>query len=163
MPTGRDSTPPPWLIELSDSLFREMMERLAGIRMVRQEGEALRPWDIAMSARIEGTYQALLMFQAERGLIRRLTKRMMGTQEVTVEDEEVYAQELLNIVCGHLLSGIYRRTRMPARFYPPRLMTAREADLAPAPGWSLLYVGVQGEKARLSWSGGGALPAEGGD
>lgn len=165
MPTGIDRAAPPWLMELADGLFREMMDRLAGIALIRREGECPRSWDMAVSARIEGTYRALLVFQAERALVRRLTRRMMGSAEVTDEDEEVYAQEFLNIVCGHLLGGIYRKTRMPARFYPPRLLAAE--DTRPAGKLdgdrALVYVSDRGERARLVWSSGDPFPEKAGE
>ena len=65
---------------------------------------------------IDGDYHTELVLHADRALLHRLTENMMEAKTTDPEDMEEYSKEFFNVLCGHIVSEIFRRTKLPARF-----------------------------------------------
>ena len=55
----------------------------------------------------------------EAAMFVRLTRGMMQREDVTDRDVEDFTKEYFNVLCGHIVSRLFRETRVPARFSPP--------------------------------------------
>ncbi|MEG0780937.1 MAG: response regulator, partial [Oscillospiraceae bacterium] len=101
-----------------------------------------------------GAYSTSLAFCAQQKLLRRMTCNMKELPVAEDEDVEEYTKEFCNVLCGRLLSEVYRTNGSRARFYPPRYTTERcPANLQTGePIHHFYYLSEQGEAAEFSWT-----------
>lgn len=66
-----------------------------------------------------GGYQIRFVFCAELGMMKRIAENIA---EEPVDDKEYieeYMKEFLNIICGHVVASVFRKTKKTARFHCP--------------------------------------------
>ena len=110
-----------WVEQMAESLVYEIVEQMSGIVLRRSE-----PWERLsegmeidmITGHVSGDFQIELHFFAQRALLMRLTKNMVG-YEPDEEEAQEYAMEFFNILCG--------RPR-PRRAFSPRSMTAHRSE-----------------------------------
>lgn len=157
-----DTPHPAWLLEKADRLIRELLERCAGIRLTRQPAVQEFHDFAEIFTEIDGTYAALLTFRAEYALLHRLAENMRGDLPAAPDDDEEYGKEFMNVVCGRLVSDIFRLTRSPARFYPPRFVRgACPLEMQAGDYTSVLSYRSDADDcaAELRWMSCGEMPA----
>lgn len=147
-----------WVVEMADTLAREILEQLAGIRLSRCSVGSVPPYTPAprmdgVYGHVEGAYRMELFFCAEPSLFQRLACNMIGAP---AEDEEVqeYAAEFVNMLCGRFISEIYRATKISARFFPtqyqPYPYEVKTKDGSALR--TLYYISEEQETAEFSWT-----------
>ena len=66
-----------------------------------------------------GAYQARFAFCAELDIMKRITEYMLGEKDSSLEDMIESVKEFVNIICGHIVGAIFKRTKVAARFHVP--------------------------------------------
>lgn len=66
-----------------------------------------------------GAYEIRLVFCAERTFLSLIAESMLGEPVTDQEDIKECAMEFFNVVCGHIVTAIFKETRSPARFHCP--------------------------------------------
>jgi len=106
------------LREVFDRITREVTEASAGIRL--SEGGNGPGGDFCtVHIGFHQGFHSSLSFRADRGLLLRLTRSMLWTEEVTPQDLEDVTKEYLNVLCGHIAQVMYQVTRVVSRFDVP--------------------------------------------
>lgn len=108
-----------WLPALLERLAVQLLNEWAEISSVcrAEQGSAFPP--CAVSIIIDGAYGGRLWMCAEKALFYRMAQGACGCSLPSSEDVEETAKEFLNILCGRLISAVYEKTKIPARFYTP--------------------------------------------
>ena len=115
-----------YLAEVFDHVVRDITRREAGIELQSSDSQPKGETCTVYTAFNKG-YHTSLSLCAESSMFVRLTQRMMGREEVTAEDVEIFAKEFFNVLCGHIATQLYQTTRVPARFDPPLFYNGRYA------------------------------------
>lgn len=67
-----------------------------------------------------GGYDVRFAFCAERSFMKRITENIAEEPVTDQEDIEEYMKEFINVICGHVVSIVYYKTKTGARFHAPR-------------------------------------------
>ena len=112
------------LTEIFDHVVRDITQREAGIVLhssqTQLEGELCTVYTT-----FDKGYHTSLSLCAETAMFLRLTQGMMEREEVTPQDVEDFAKEYFNVLCGHIVTTLFRETRIPAKFLPPSFQQGR--------------------------------------
>lgn len=112
------------LIELFDASLREVTEKEAGICLYQggapPEGELFTVYSV-----FERGFNSSLSMCAEKALLVKITQAMMQDENVTERDVEDFSKEYFNILCGHIVTRLYRLTKTAARFSVPSFHEGR--------------------------------------
>ena len=98
---------------------------------------------------IDGDYHTELVLHADRALLHRLTENMMEAKTTDPEDMEEYSKEFFNVLCGHIVSEIFRRTKLPARFHTPCFAYGDTDEEKAKDKIRIRYASDQAERAEL--------------
>ena len=90
-----------------------------------------------------------LAFCADAHTFARITRNMMGQEQVEPEDLCDAAKEFFNIFCGHVAVELYQVTRKPFRFRIPRFGGGRHVPKEYQWQFVLNYTGDQKESMQL--------------
>lgn len=119
-----------WLPKLAEQLMRNVLKDWAEIEVLRLSGALSEIPPLAVSIKIGGAYDSCILLYGDRSFFFRLAQTLFECSKPTQEEVEEAAKEFLNILCGQLISAIYDKTGIPARFYPPCFFET--ADVPPA-------------------------------
>lgn len=156
---AQQSASPAWLLQMTDTLLRQLLETCAGIRACCAERRDMDEF-AEVYAEIDGTYHARLSLRAGTRLWRALAENILGGPLTAPDDPEEYAKEFLNILCGRLVSDIFRLTHSPARFFPPRWTQGALPPFDDKTHFisTLYYMTWEGEPIELHWVCGAHFP-----
>lgn len=136
------------LAEIFDQVVRDITRREAGIRLVPGEeapGGAL----YTVYSVFERGFNSCLSLTAEAPMFVRLTRGMMHRENVTDRNVEDFTREYFNVLCGHIVSRLFRETRIPARFSPPVFCTGWYLPEGHLRHIVLTYTGDGNERVQL--------------
>ena len=94
-----------YLAEVFDHVVRDITRREAGIELQSSDSQPKGETCTVYTAFNKG-YHTSLSLCAESSMFVRLTQRMMGREEVTAEDVEIFAKEFFNVLCGHIATQL---------------------------------------------------------
>lgn len=131
-----------------DRIIREVTEASAGISLVRGEAE---PGEHICTVHIgfRRGFQSSLSLRADAALFARLSRSMLHQEQITAQDLEDVAKEYFNVLCGHIVSRLFRETRVPARFSPPVFRRGRYVPEDHLRHIVLTYADDRNERAQL--------------
>ena len=145
-----------WVEQMAESLVYEIVEQMSGIVLRRSE-----PWERLsegmeidmITGRVSGDFQIELHFCAQRALLIRLTKNMVG-YEPDEEEAQEYAMEFFNILCGRFISELYKASKTSARFFPTEYDRTPERGMPKqnAEDKTVYLISEQQELAAFSWT-----------
>lgn len=119
-----NAVPDERLVEIFDRVIRDITRREAGICLcsgdTAPDGEVCTVYTV-----FERGFCTCLSLCAETAMFLRLTRGMMEREEVTPQDVEDFAKEYFNVLCGHIVTTLFRETRIPAKFLPPSFQRGR--------------------------------------
>lgn len=136
------------LVEIFDQLVREVTRREAGICLAPGSNEPAGELFTVYTV-FERGFNTCLSLSAEASMFVRLTQGMMRKEDVTRRDVEDFAKEYFNVLCGHIVSRLFRETRIPARFRPPVFRSGWYVPEDHRRQIVLTYVGDGNERAQL--------------
>lgn len=112
------------LVELFDESIHEVTQKEAGMYLyqggVPPEGDLFTVYSV-----FERGFNSSLSMCAEKALLTRITQAMMRETEVTQRDIEDFSKEYFNILCGHIVTRLFKMTKTAARFSVPSFHTGR--------------------------------------
>ena len=142
------SVPQERLTEIFDQVVRDITRREAGICLA--PGEAEPSGEVfTVYAVFERGFDTCLSMRAEAAMFVRLTRGMMQREDVTDRDVEDFTKEYFNVLCGHIVSRLFRETRVPARFSPPVFRRGRYVPEDHLRHIVLTYADDRNERAQL--------------
>lgn len=142
------SVPQERLTEIFDQVVRDITRREAGICLA--PGEAEPSGEVfTVYAVFEQGFDTCLSMSAEAAMFVRLTRGMMQREDVTDRDVEDFTKEYFNVLCGHIVSRLFRETRVPARFSPPVFRRGRYVPEDHLRHIVLTYADDRNERAQL--------------
>ena len=142
------SVPQERLTEIFDQGVRDITRREAGICLA--PGEAEPSGEVfTVYAVFERGFDTCLSMSAEAAMFVRLTRGMMQREDVTDRDVEDFTKEYFNVLCGHIVSRLFRETRVPARFSPPVFRRGRYVPEDHLRHIVLTYADDRNERAQL--------------
>ena len=142
------SVPRERLAEIFAQVVRDITRREAGICLA--PGEAEPSGEIyTVYAVFERGFGTCLSMSAEAAMFVRLTRGMMQREDVTDRDVEDFTKEYFNVLCGHIVSRLFRETRVPARFSPPVFRRGRYVPEDHLRHIVLTYADDRNERAQL--------------
>ena len=99
--------------------MRDITSCFAGIQLYEQDSSLSN--DICtVHTTFEGSYDDALILFADTAMFNRLAKKVLHTEQVTQQDVEDAATEYFNIVCGRIVAGLSRTSRIVSRFKIPQ-------------------------------------------
>ncbi len=131
------------LRQLVDKVAREVTERVAGVRLAKEEGSFTGERYTVHITFTKGVHYGLALC-AELPIYTRMTQYMMQETEVTSQDIEDFSKEYFNVVCGHIAAEIYKNTKLAARFGVPEFFQGEYVSETPEL-FTLQYSGERGE------------------
>ena len=142
------SVPRERLTEIFDQVVRDITRREAGICLA--PGEAEPSGEVfTVYAVFERGFDTCLSMSAEAAMFVRLTRGMMQREDVTDRDVEDFTKEYFNVLCGHIVSRLFRETRVTARFSPPVFRRGRYVPEDHLRHIVLTYADDRNERAQL--------------
>lgn len=107
-----------------DRSTRDVTRRTAGIALC--QGETPPAGQLyTVYAAFERGFGTSLSLCAEAPLFARLTRRMMGQEEVSARDVEDFVKEYFNVLCGAIAVQLFQATRVASRFGIPAFYRGR--------------------------------------
>lgn len=131
-----------------DYSARFVTEQTSGIQL--QESTAPLKGEVyTIYTSFERAVHSSIAFCAEIGFLRRITQRMMRSEEVDLQDVEDFSKEFFNVLCGHIAGALFRETKAAVRFQIPSFYPGQYQPQAREKGWELCYRNEREENARL--------------
>lgn len=107
-----------------DGAMKDITKRMAGIDLERIETDTL-PDNGKVSALItelSGPDGITLAYNVENALLWKIAQGMKRRPIEDMEEAGEYAREYFNVVCGHLISRLSRKTKTILRFTMPEYL-----------------------------------------
>lgn len=106
------------LREIFDRITREVTEKYLGIPLVERSSAPKGDLCTVYIGFTQGFHSGL-SFRADMGLLTRLTRSILQTEEFTFRDLEDVTKEYFNVLCGHIAKAMYHATKVVSRFDVP--------------------------------------------
>lgn len=106
------------LQKVFDQSTRDITERVAGIRLYQVNA----PPDNRMCTvhvGFERGLESVLALHADLAVFTRLTRYMLQSQEVTLQDVEDFTTDFFNVLCGNITVRLFEATKIGLRFSIP--------------------------------------------
>lgn len=132
-----------------DQTIREVTEKAAGIRLYRGNAPPVGELCTVMAIFETGFHSSISLW-GETAAFVRLTRNMMGRQQVTPRDVEDFTKEYFNIFCGRIAASLFRPTRIASRFGVPSFYQGRCCPEGKREQFVLTYCGDQQERLQLA-------------
>lgn len=132
-----------------DQAIREITEKAGGIQLY--QGNAPPRGDVCTVVAIfEDGFHTSLSLCGDTAAFVRLTRHMMGSQQVTPVDVEDFTKEYFNMLCGRIASVLFRPARIASRFGVPTFYRGYCRPEGQREQFVLTYRGDQGEALQLA-------------
>jgi len=106
------------LKEVLDRITRKVTEESAGIHL--NPGRSGPEEDqCTVHVRFHRGSLSNLSLRADMEMFTRLARSMLQTEQITVQDLEDVAKEYFNVLCGHIVTALYKATHVGSRFGVP--------------------------------------------
>lgn len=115
-----------WLPRLAAGFTEQILKEWAGIEAMHPTTALSVAPPLAVCIKIDGAYSSRLLAYGDLALFCRMAQTLFRCSEPDAEQIEETAKEFLNILCGKLISEIYQKTGIPARFYIPHFFAPEE-------------------------------------
>ncbi len=109
---------------LFDETICDVTKKAAGISLHQGSGKPVGD-SCTVYASFERGFHTSVSFFAEEALFKRLTQYMMQAEKVTPKDVEDFTIEYFNMLCGHIASRMFQKTKVASRFGIPVFYRSR--------------------------------------
>lgn len=110
--------------ELMDEVVKDVTKKMAGIDLERANTDVL-PSDgkvSALIAEVSGTDGFTLVYNAEDALLWEIAQNMKHRPVEDMDEVGEYTREYFNVICGHVISRLNRKTQSSLRFAIPQYL-----------------------------------------
>lgn len=108
------------LQELIDETIQKSVWETARIHLRHCESNNVSKKDLCtVYTTFDGGYKVRFVFCAERAFMKRIAGNMLGEPVTDAGDIEEYMKEFVNVICGHVVAAVFKRTKTAARFHCP--------------------------------------------
>lgn len=137
------------ILDIVDTAMRDITNRMDRIYPC-QQGIHLSNDTCTVCTTFEGGYHADLILYMDTALLSRLTKHALQEESVSQQDIEEFSKEYFNVICGHIVSRIFRAANIASRFSIPRFYPGQRAPSQNAGSRHVLsYISDNNEGAQL--------------
>lgn len=137
------------ILDIVDTAMQDITNRMDRIYPC-QQGINLSNDTCTVCTTFEGGYDADLILYMDTALLCRLTKHALQEESVSLQDIEEFSKEYFNVICGHIVSRIFRAAHIASRFSIPRFYPGQHALSQNAASCHVLsYVSGNNEGAQL--------------
>lgn len=110
--------------EMVEETLRSMLYQIAGINVhhchQRWNEKNIKEKELyTVYTSFHGAYHTRFAFCTEMSVMRRITEKMLDEKDCSLEDIIDSVKEFINILCGHIVGAIFKRTKVTARFHIP--------------------------------------------
>lgn len=106
---------------LIDEVIQELFWQVAEMRLQQCDCSNIGAEDLCtVYTTFNGGYKARFSFCAERSMMKRIAGNMAQEPVTDPEDIEEYMKEFVNVICGHIVGFVFRKTKTAARFHCPQ-------------------------------------------
>lgn len=109
------------LFEVLDSAMKDISHRVGKLDVVNlPEGSgitSLQP--CCVHTRTKGDYEMTFVLCTDYEVLKEMTRNMKHGVEASEDDVPLYMEEFLNILCGHIVSKMNKRTNLKVFFDIP--------------------------------------------
>lgn len=135
---------------LIDEIIEQLFEEVSGIHLRQQEFTELPNEEICTIYTVfHGGYHTRFFFCAEPALMKRIAENI-AEETITDEDDiKEYVKEFVNVICGHIVAAIFKKTKTSARFHCPEFIDEHEilADVHNDSIITIHYTSTESENA----------------
>lgn len=131
-----------------DPITRDVTRRTAGIELYRGNTPPAGELYTVCTA-FERGFAFSLSLCAEASLFFRLTRRMMGREDISFQDVEDFAKEYFNVLCGNIAVRLFQATQVASRFAVPVFCAGRYQPDGYRDHLILSYTSDENENAQL--------------
>lgn len=110
---------PQELHQLLDRSIQDTTHCFGGIQLVA-ECTTLSEDTCTVHTLLEGGHRAAILLHADTPLLVRMARNILGSDIVTPRDIQDVATEYFNVLCGRIVSGLFRAAHISSRFHVPR-------------------------------------------
>lgn len=136
------------LKDLFDQTICDITEKAAGICLRQGSGQPVGD-SCTVYASFERGFHTSVSFYAEEALFKRLTQHMMQEEKVTPKDVEDFTIEYFNMLCGHIASRMFQKTKVASRFGIPVFYRSRYTPEAQGEDFVINYTSDGNENAQF--------------
>lgn len=109
------------LFEILDSAVKDISHRVVNIDVVNSPDNnkktSLQPCSVY--TKTKGDYEMTFVLSTDYEVLKQMTQNMKRGAEASEEEVPLYIQEFLNILCGHIVSKMNKRTNLKVFFDVP--------------------------------------------
>lgn len=131
-----------------DRITRQVTQDALGIRLA-EGGSGPKGELCTVHIGFHKGFHSSLSLRADRGFFTRLTRTMLGTEKISLQDMEDVAKEYLNVLCGHIAQAMYHATKVASRFDVPAFRYGSFSPRGQAVQFALSYVDDRNNAAQL--------------
>ena len=112
------------LFDILDSAVKDISRRVVNIDVTNSsdsnEISSSRPCSVY--TRTRGDYDMTFVLSTDYAVLKQMTRNMKRGAQTNEEEVPLYMQEFLNILCGHIVSKMNKRTNLKVFFDVPNFM-----------------------------------------
>lgn len=136
------------LEKMFDKAVREVTEQTAGIHLCQctdaPDGELC-----TVHIKWERGFHTSVTLCADTEMLKRMTRQVVQTDQVTPQDLEDFTKEYFNLLCGRIAAALFKETKVASRFGLPDFHSGRYAPEGHAPQFELNYTSDRREGAQI--------------
>lgn len=107
------------ILEILDCAMLDITNRMATLYPCKQNSAPTGDACTVVTT-FEGGYHADLILYMDTSLLTRLTRTVIQEGEISSQDIEDFTKEYFNVICGHIVAGLFRAAHVSSRFCIPR-------------------------------------------
>ena len=123
------------LFEILDSTVKDISHRVTNIDVVylpeNKKLSSSRPYSVY--TKTKGDYEMTFALSTDYEVFKQMTRNMKRGAEAGEDEVPIYIQEFLNILCGHIVSKMNKRTNLKVFFDIPCFMEGKFRSVSGTP------------------------------
>lgn len=136
------------LEEILNSALKDVTEQTAGVRL-HEEDEPLGEDLCTVNITFDKGFETGLTLCADTALLTRMARNTFHEEDVSSQDLEDFSKEYFNVLCGKIVSAVYKVCGIPAHFGTPNFYRGRYEPEGQTTQFVLTYSDDLNEHAQL--------------
>lgn len=136
------------LESILNNALKDVTEQTAGVRL-HEGGEPLGEDLCTVNITFEHGFETGLTLCADTSLLKRMAGYSFREENVSALDLEDFGKEYLNVLCGKVVSAVYKICGIPARFGTPTFYRGKYEPAGRRAQFVLTYSDDLNEHAQL--------------
>lgn len=111
------------ILEILDTAVKDISKKVAKLDMLNTDSAEINTeGSSSLVTTTNGDYALTIIFYTEEPVLRAITENMKRGQAANAEDIPIYTTEYFNILCGHIITNMNKKSHTSARFGVPRMV-----------------------------------------